>query len=123
MEKTSFKWLRSGRFLAVDYTGGPVYTGVKDTECEIDFDHATFMYGKGYGMIIPTPVKNEKSMSGAPENKVVNTPENKSSHPKTKELIEFSDDELKAKYKVVVGKKPHHNAGRDSMIAKIREAS
>lgn len=32
----------------------------------------------------------------------------------------LTDDELRARYEDVVGEKPHHKAGRDSMIERIK---
>lgn len=70
-------------------------------------EHAKFLLG----------AKVVKSLKSAPENKMHNPVENKSD-----EFTTLSDDELRAKYKEVVGKKPHHNSGRISMIEKIQAA-
>ena len=58
-----------------------------------------------------------KSLKGAPENKMDNPTENKTDLFKA-----LSDDELKFKYEETFGKKPHHNAKRESMIEKIQAA-
>lgn len=94
-------------------------------------DHAKFLLG----------AKVVKSMNGAPENKMHNPVENKSDEFATlsgderfgdkafarlkEEIIdqdEISLDELKVKYEEAFGKKPHHNAGRKSLIEKIQAA-
>lgn len=60
-----------------------------------------------------------KSLKGAPENKMMPASDNKSDG-ESEEFEALSDDELKAKYEEVFGKKPHHNAGRKSLIEKIQ---
>ena len=58
-----------------------------------------------------------KSLKGAPENKMDNPAENKSDN---EDLLTLSDDELKAKFKKVFGRKPHKNARREVIIEKIQ---
>ncbi len=72
-------------------------------------DHAEFLLG----------AKVVKSLKGAPENKMQNPTENKTDDY---ELRSLGMDELKARYKEVFGKNPHHNAGFKLMIEKIQAA-
>ena len=74
-------------------------------------EHAKFLLG----------AKVVKSLKSAPENKMDNPVENKSGG-EPEEFKTLSDDELKDRYTAIVGKKPHHKAGRESLIEKIQAA-
>lgn len=62
-----------------------------------------------------------KDLGSAPKNKMDNPPQNKSVE-EPDEFKDLSDDDLKAKYQVVMDKEPSWNATRKSMIKKISEA-